>query len=239
MAFANLSPDAAIWRARGLRYILAPENAIRAACEKAVAARPASRPASARPAPPAWIPKREEPRETVAPAARNEAVLRPIPVNEWPEAWRDLFAKTKKGKIAWTYRRLGADLIAANRRDDADFGPRSKRGQFLRRVLGALRHPGGTHTFWPAQLDAEEPDPEIYWSGLKALGCRGAIVMGESYAKALTASPLASQYALISWRNLRILVLPGIDDFPEARYEVALDIIKKFSRPMAMPGATL
>ncbi len=103
---------------------------------------------------------------------------------DWPQAWRELFQRTRPGPVAWTYFGLGYDLCGQ---------ASTQRRERLTALIRCLRLPAGTHTFWPVGLpDRDEdgnailrPDPGIFWSGLRLLGARFLIAMGSPAARAI------------------------------------------------------
>lgn len=214
MAFEYLNPVAAIWLQSGLRYLIQPEETVPeaepAAEARSVAARPARSPATSRPA-------------SVAPSPETKGdAWRPLPVEDWPEEWQALFARTKKGRIAWTYAKLGPDLLAAARpqTDAGEAQARAARSRILRRILAGLAHPAGTHTFWPAQLTLDgSPEIEIFWSGLQALGCRGVILLDPDYARLLCKDGQLRPYMQGKIRTHFIWPLPPIESLAEADFQ--------------------
>lgn len=202
MAFAYVNPVSALWAGQGLQYLLVPEGRAGAWADAgqtppplAKSASPGSPAPAARPAPRAQ--RRIPP--SASGAASPAAVpgdappaggsWRPAPPQNWPEAWRRRLEATRPGSVLWTYDALGADLC------DETAPGRQERRDFLRRLLRDLGHPGGTHTFWPARLpagaaQAPQPDsyaacPDAFWSGVRALGARGVVVLGGRAARAV------------------------------------------------------
>lgn len=203
MAFETLAPSAALWRPKGLRYLLAPP-ALREAAEEIK-----------RPARPAFA-KNPAPKEMPVQARQQPETPLPAP-QEWPEAWQQLLARTRKGLIAWTYPELGEDL--AGKGAPGSEGREARKG-FLKRILSDLRHPAGTHTFWPAGLsEGAGPDPAIFWAGVKALGCRGALIMDPALAALLTGHTGVRAYRMVKCRGQFVWVLPALTDFQEKDYQ--------------------
>lgn len=121
-------------------------------------------------------------------APAKQASPQVLPPELWPLAWQQRLARTRPGRIAWTYRELGRDFLSAE--DPAT----ARRREFFGRLIRDLSHPAGSHTFWPACLPARTPDgslgenqydPRVYWSGLKKLGARGIVVMDREVARAI------------------------------------------------------
>ncbi len=74
----------------------------------------------------------------------------PLPVARWQPFWRDLLTRTPPHPVLlWTYPGLARDLGGK-----ADPGHRD----FLRRLLGDMALPKGSHAFWP--LDSWPPATE-------------------------------------------------------------------------------
>lgn len=219
MAFADLNPLGALWQSHGLRCLLLPgdvppERSFSAALAQAPRRHPqpgrpapSSAPARAfRPAHPPHPPHPVEagrqaraetapaPAQTAAKTARNDGRWQPLPPQAWPAPWQKRLAATRPGLVVWTYWNLGRDLCNAGGGDSQ----RLERSAFLKRLLGDLAHPAGTHTFWPACLPVQAgekgeeagagdfaPHAEAFWSGVHRLGARGVVVMGSAAAKAL------------------------------------------------------
>ena len=168
---------------------------------------------------PSASPARQAPSRTMpAPqAARQPAPTRsadipaPRAAVQWPEEWQKLYARTKPGRIVWTYYGLGHDLCGRANRN---------RSAILRQLIAYLRYPAGTHTFWPVGLPARDADeesrsrieekPELFWAGVERLGARIVIVMGSPAAKLIG----MEEYKLFWIKrvgNCAVLPLPDID----------------------------
>lgn len=97
-----------------------------------------------------------------------------LPVEQWPASWLALKNRRPlppRPLVLWTYAGLGEDLTG--RPDDV-------RRQVIVRMLMELRHPGGTHVFWPCGLAGEKPEdgPALFWSGVKLLNPRVLLLFG-------------------------------------------------------------
>ena len=97
-----------------------------------------------------------------------------LPVEKWPASWLALKNRRPlppRPLVLWTYAGLGEDLVG--RPDDV-------RRQVIVRMLMELRHPGGTHVFWPCGLAGEKPEdgPALFWSGVKLLNPRVLLLFG-------------------------------------------------------------
>lgn len=168
-------------------------------------------------APAGQIPPRTMPAPQAAgqPApARTAGSPAPKAAVQWPEEWQKLFARTKQGRIVWTYYGLGHDLCGrANR----------SRSLLLRQLIAYLKYPAGTHTFWPVGLPARDADeesrsrieenPEFFWAGVEKLGARIVIVMGSPAAKLIGVTDL-SPFWIGPVRNCTVLATPDIDSLP-------------------------
>lgn len=161
-------------------------------------------------------------RQAPRPAARPQPqpVQRPAPVAEarpdvvatWPEGWQKLFARTRPGKVAWTYYGLGHDLCGqANK-------ARSKK---LSELIAYLAMPKGTHTFWPIGLPARDEDGntilaldrEIFWQGLQLLNVRMLIIMGSPAARAVgIQGPISPTMPMRPINGMLTLLTWDIDD---------------------------
>ena len=137
--------------------------------------------------------KTAAPQKSPAPAARMPAAARPaarpaaqacgadllvtpgaLPVESWPESWLALKNRRPlppRPLVLWTYAGLGEDLTGT---------PDETRRQVIVRMLLELRHPGGTHVFWPCGLQGEHPGdgPDLFWSGVKLLNPRVLLLFG-------------------------------------------------------------
>lgn len=191
MAFASVSSTAAIWQGWGLKYIFRPlEEKLSSrnweSTPEPVAAAPQPAGQWQRPAPvsrPAYAPA-NKPAEQPSLARQPQAPqFRPVPREQWPAIWQEQFAHTRPGKIAWTYWHLAADLLGERHPAFSEEG-RAARRKVMGRLLADLGHKAGTHTFWPAQMDLHGGDAEagVFWSGLKALGCRALLIFGSQAA---------------------------------------------------------
>ena len=213
MAFAPVNPLAAPWQARGLNWLLMPEDLppelSLCVMPDAVPAAPVRRPQPA--APRAPRPVRPLPSQLhqdgqgsapAAPAQAPEAAApvrnwRPLPPHVWPAVWQESLSRTRQGRVVWTYWNLGPDLC------EAQAPGKAQRSAFFRRLMQDLAYPAGTSTFWPACLpdpdaipapsapaDGEDrphyqPNVDVFWSGVQALHARAVVVMGSVAARAL------------------------------------------------------
>ncbi len=129
----------------------------------APAAQPAARPA----------PKRDAASLLAAPGA--------LPVERWPASWlalRDRRPLPPRPLVLWSYAGLGDDLVGT---------PDEARRRVIVRMLTELRHPAGTHVFWPFVLPGEEPSAEasLFWSGVRMLDPRVLLLFGSDTRDAL------------------------------------------------------
>lgn len=122
-------------------------------------------------------PRKEERPAAQAPSTPTSALLATPgarPVEEWPASWLALKNRRPlppRPLVLWTYAGLGEDLTGT---------PDETRRQVIVRMLMELRHPGGTHVFWPCGLQGEQPGdgPDLFWSGVKLLNPRVLLLFG-------------------------------------------------------------
>ena len=175
MAFAPVTPLAAPWQARGLDWLLMPEDLppelSLCVMPDAVPAAPGRRPqpaapraprpvrplpsqlaspAPAAPAPEQRRPARPQAAEQAPETAAPVRSWRPLPPHVWPAVWQERLSRTRQGRVVWTYWNLGPDLC------EAQAPGKAQRSAFFRRLMQDLAYPAGTSTFWPACL----PDPD-------------------------------------------------------------------------------
>jgi hypothetical protein len=100
--------------------------------------------------------------------------------NRWPAAWADLWARTPKAPLIWTYAELGADLSGQG--DKA-------RSACLRELIGSLALPRGSSAFWPIALPEDQdssfspaqgsiPRESCFLQGIRLMRPHGIIVFG-------------------------------------------------------------
>lgn len=142
----------------------------------------------------------------------------PVDTTLWPRPWQELYARTKRGPVAWTYYGLGHDLCG---------NPNKERSRKLGDLLKYLRKPRGTHTFWPVGLPQPDEDGNlvivadrtVFWQGLHALGARMLIVMGSPAARLIgmegVIRPLQAMKAI---NGLRVLLTRDIDHLDEKAF---------------------
>lgn len=160
------------------------------------------------------LPEKTSPEAGHPGAAGNQAPWQPMDIASWPQILQQQLAATKKGLIAWTYLKLGEDLLSTKSKASAD-NERSARANFLRRLFKDLAHPAGTHTFWPVSLPPEQNINanmgDIFWSAMPHLGCRGVIVMGSEAAKIIAPQEKLKPLILVRPRGRFVWVLWEID----------------------------
>lgn len=192
MAFADVNFPQVFWADMGVSHIYYPEGAPRKETS-----RPGRPPASA-PAATASPPRREwqsgsrpqtPQREAPAKAATpRQPPFTPLLPELWPMEWQKKLMTTPRAKIAWTYWKLNDDLTAGTP-GGAEAAARKKRGLLLRDMFRDLDMPRGSHTFWPACLPDEEgclaANPQVFWSGILELNCRGVVILGSQAASRL------------------------------------------------------
>lgn len=160
-----------------------------------------------------------------APPASTGPSASPLPPQQWPALWRNLFARTPQpAPVLWTYWALGLDLSGC-----AD----AARRDTLRRILGALQQPKGSNAFWPVAMpdaaasspgdgefppDAHNVDPDVvadtalFLAGLERIAPRLVVVMGSKALRAFAPDLRARPYQQIPWRGRLLIVLPDMDN---------------------------
>lgn len=136
-----------------------------------------------------------------------------LPPEHWPRPWRERLKATKPGPVVWTYWALGEDLCGT---------PDAERRALLRRLLGDLGHPAGTHTFWPAALPPAsatgpveasmlEAHAQVFWAGVDMLKARALVVMGSPAVKALELPPRLRPFQQTRHNGRLVVVLRDVD----------------------------
>ena len=97
-----------------------------------------------------------------------------LPVDRWPASWvalKDRRPLPQRPLVLWTYAGLGEDLVGT---------PDEARRRVIVRMLTELRHPVGTHVFWPFALAGEglSPEASLFWSGVTLLDPRVILLFG-------------------------------------------------------------
>jgi len=160
---------------------LAPQNP---------APNPANAPRTANPA----TPQNPAPNPVPAPAPRPAprpgtsllAAPGALPVESWPASWlalRDRRPLPPRPLVLWSYAGLGDDLVGT---------PDEARRRVIVRMLTELRHPVGTHVFWPFALPQEDSagaessaQASLFWSGVSMLDPRVLLLFGSDTRDAL------------------------------------------------------
>ena len=104
-----------------------------------------------------------------------------LPVERWPAAWlalKDRRPLPQRPLVLWSYAGLGEDLAGT---------PDEARKRVIVRMLTELKHPVGTHVFWPFALAGETPSAEasLFWSGVSFLDPRVLLLFGSDTRDAL------------------------------------------------------
>ena len=104
-----------------------------------------------------------------------------LPVDRWPAPWlalKDRRPLPQRPLVLWSYAGLGEDLAGA---------PDEARKRVIVRMLTELKHPVGTHVFWPFALAGEAPSAEasLFWSGVSLLDPRVLLLFGSDTRDAL------------------------------------------------------
>lgn len=188
--------------------------------------RPASRPARTS------VP----PRDVSDRAERPGRVWRPLAPALWPDVWQQRLQKTRPGRIVWTYWNLGNDLSGV------DTPGRQERSAFFQRLLQALQHPQGSHTFWPVCLPAApsageaalQANADVFWSGLPRLGARGVVIMGSAAVDAVQLPGGLRPLQHTIHRGHRVWVLWDVDNMlhESQRYGRMLAMLQQAFHPL-------
>lgn len=261
MAFENLNPAAAIWRASGLAYILLPQGrqpGKAAAPENRAASQAFARPqaASSRIAPQGM---RHPPQSAMRPAAsmRSDVAMfgrqqspdalaaasrpdqarpaqapaaSPPQPEQWPTLWQQRLKLAKRGLVAWTYLELGQDLLQTPLAPEAE-KERDTRRKIIAWFLGGLKHPQGTHTFWPLILGDDTPRTDLFWAGLRRLGCQCLLIFGSPAASAILQKKGLAPMQCHYMNNTAILVLRALTGMDSRQGQDALRWLRQSLRP--------
>ena len=164
----------------------------RARTEAPPARREMRQPVASQPARPASLQSGgvRAPAAQPAPASSRPSSARPsspletpgaLPVERWPASWlalKDRRPLPQRPLVLWSYAGLGEDLSGA---------PDEARKRVIVRMLTELKHPVGTHVFWPFELTGDEPPSgaSLFWSGVKLLNPRVVLLFGSDTRDAL------------------------------------------------------
>ena len=217
------------------------------------AARPAPREAVAPSSAPSAPPQANRPRRDAESAASNvrpgagalERASTPgssallatpgaLPVEAWPERW--LVFKNRRPLpphplVLWTYAGLDEDLTG--RPDDV-------RRKVIVRMLMELRHPGGTHVFWPCGLAGEpEAGAPLFWSGVKLLNPRVLLLFGSDARDALSMPKTLLPFCQERVFGRLVIQLPRPQSLAadEASFKQALAFLSRLLRFCGRPQA--
>ena len=207
------------------------------------------RPQSRQPAPPPAAQAAEQrapvgPLGAAGPAASGvQSASLPLPPEHWPRPWRERLKATRPAPVVWTYWALGEDLCG---------NPNPARRELLKRLLGDLGHPAGTHTFWPAAMPAAGPagvssenatapaappaleaHPPAFWAGLEQLKARAVVVMGSPAAKAVALPPGLRPFQQLRHHGKLVVVLRDVDFLVEEAHHY--DAVREFLRRALAP----
>ncbi len=156
-------------------------------------------------APPAQL------RQQTQPATQRAAPH--FPAEQWPAHWQERLRLTKPARVIWTYWNLGHDL--SGEASDA-------RRTLLRKILTDLKHPAGTHAFWPlampnpaASVSGLEAHVPIFWSGVEQLGARVVVVLGADAAQALNFAVQNVPFTQIKHQGRPIILGKDMDELIE------------------------
>ncbi len=131
-----------------------------------------------------------------------------LALDQWPHPWQERFAQTKPARVIWTYWNLGHDLCGE---------ASTERRTFLRRILQDLKHPAGTHSFWPHTLPSPtapeqlQPNIPVFWSGVRQLGARVLVILGEDSAQKLGYEPFEAPFKEFHKQGKLVILVKDMD----------------------------
>lgn len=135
------------------------------------------------------------------------APQRPLPVDSWPEAWREAWGKTGFARpFLWTYAQLGEDLLGT---------PDPVRREVLRRLLACLNL-GKVHNFWPfSESDGQgglRLQARLFQDGVAHLAPRCIIFLGGDEFEGITPPGAPELFKVVSYFSSGVLCVraPGI-----------------------------
>ncbi len=165
-----------------------------------------------------WAQKREQMQRQQAPQERQapQRVSAPnrvqvpqgafIPQDSALNAqWQDRLHRTKAARVLWTYWNLGNDLCGQ---------ASPERRALLQQILRDLKHPVGTHSFWPIALPEQgvlTPNIPAFWEGAEHLGARVLIVLGDDAAEALGFPLTSIPIKQLKHRGMAIILAKDMD----------------------------
>ncbi len=222
----NISPAFRPWRQAGITHLLLDDEVrerLLARPEPSEAAPPARpvRPAQQDSVPPHREERRQPQPSPYVPPPPPQAASAPqkpmqaacadtLPPESWPAYWQTLLKKTPpRPSLVWSYPSLSRDLGG-----DADTAHRD----FLRRLLGDMALPKGSHAFWPLNRypygDGESEqtvDARMFLSGIAALKPESVILMCGQVPPELGLADLRPLSPSIVHGH-RYVVTPYVDD---------------------------
>ena len=218
-----LSPAFRPWRQAGITHLLLDDEV-----RERLLARPEPEPSEAAPpvrqhsAPPQRGERRQPQPPSYTPPPQPQPVSsapqKPVRIADtdtlapdvWPAYWQTLLKKTPpRPSLVWSYPSLSRDLGG-----DADAAHRD----FLRRLLGDMALPKGSHAFWPLNRypygDGESEqtvDARMFLSGIAALKPESVILMCGQVPPELGLAELRPLSPSIVHGH-RYVVTPHVDD---------------------------
>jgi hypothetical protein len=234
MDFDALDFYGALWRGRGINWLLLPDKPAQPwFVPPAPRQQPISSLTGQKPAGNAARQKKDRPQDTVRPV-----VWRPVPQSHWPAPWRERLAAARRGRIVWTYWDLGQDMCRK---------PDVRRRNCFQRLIADLAHPAGTHTFFPVCLPPagarDEPtaatrNAGIFWSALGQLEARAVLVMGAEATKTLGLERDMSLWDMRRQHGFFVWRLPEADAVvnDEKLYSTLLEFLRAALRDVGRRG---
>ena len=219
----NISPAFRPWRQAGITHLLLDDEV-----RERLLARPEPEPSEAAPpvrqhsAPPQHGERRQPHPPSYTPPPQPQPVSsapqKPVRIADtdilapdaWPAYWQTLLKKSPpRPSLVWSYPSLSRDLGG-----DADAAHRD----FLRRLLGDMALPKGSHAFWPLNRypygDGESEqtvDARMFLSGIAALKPESVILMCGQVPPELGLAELRPLSPSIVHGH-RYVVTPHVDD---------------------------
>lgn len=186
---------------------------------------------SAPPPPPACVPA-----PPPSPPEDAESPVPSLPVAKWQPFWRDLLTRTPPHPVLlWTYPGLARDLSG-----QADAGHR----EFLRRLVGDMALPRGSHAFWPldswppavesSQTETCSVDVAHFLGGVAALRPDTVLLLTGTPPEGLGLSGLRLLQPAI-FEGRRFVLMPHVDQLihDSGRYVKFVAFLKTLLRPRA------
>ena len=161
------------------------------------------------------------------------------PVHSWSAGfkapWPAFAAKTQAGRaLVWTYPEAALDLSGQS--DQA--GP--ERGALIRKLIGALKLPGGSSNFWPHSSRPGQADPDeqdYFLRGVKHLSPKYVLVFGPESLAAIHPETGYEPYKFVSLYGRLYLLLPPLEALAaDSEFTACLEFLSKFTKSLQQRG---